>query len=73
MRDPAFLRGQAGLGHPCDVMFVGTNCLAASEREVGANSAVATPNSSALRSDAAAASTVEILEIDRLKDARTQM
>ena len=67
------LQGQAGPGHPCGVMFISINCLAVSETEVGANSVVATPNSLALGSDAAVASTMEILQIDRLKDARTQM
>lgn len=67
------LQSQAGLGHPCDVMFIGINCLAVSELEVRANSVVVTPNSLALGSDAAVASTMEILQIDRPKDARTQM
>lgn len=67
------LQGRADLGHPCDVIFIGVNCLAVSELEVGANSVVVTPNSLALRPDAAVTSTMEILHIDRLKDARTQM
>lgn len=67
-----FLQGQAGLGHPSAVMFVSTDCVSASGREAGASSVVVTP-SSALGSDAAAASTMEILQRDRLKDAGAQM
>lgn len=67
------LQGQAGLGHPCDGMFISINCLAVSEPEVGANSVVVTLSSLALGPEVAVTSTMEILQIDRLKDARMQM
>ena len=67
------MQGQAGLGHPCDVMLISIDCLAVSELEIAANSVVVTPNSSALGPEAAVVSTMEMLQIDRLKDAPTQM